>query len=217
MPLKETQLSHKISFSPISKEKRQKKSSIALAYIILSLVKFQSTNLCCTAILMTGQHATVTDAFKKMTLHEEESSSLRWRSFHDINSLNKLQQGRNALLRKRPTRQKQARERISFFFTVLPPPGHTECMLNAQQMCSLVSCVFSHQFFIPVSPSWNCFSFYPPSNLSHVFSPEKKDYSFWPHDSTQNSLKSEKQECFTSFESQDTCSSITGVQFQANS
>lgn len=216
MPLKETQLSHKISFSPISKEKRQKKSSIALAYIILSLVKFQSTNLCCTAILMTGQHATVTDAFKKMTLHEEESSSLRWRSFHDINSLNKLQQGRNALLRKRPTRQKQARERISFFFYCVTTSWahrvHVECTADVQ-----LSCVFSHQFFIPVSPSWNCFSFYPPSNLSHVFSPEKKDYSFWPHHSTQNSLKSEKQECFTSFESQDTCSSITGVQFQANS
>lgn len=145
MPLKETQLSHKISFSPISKEKRQKKSSIALAYIILSLVKFQSTNLCCTAILMTGQHATVTDAFKKMTLHEEESSSLRWRSFHDINSLNKLQQGRNALLRNRPTRQKQARERISFFFYCVTTSWahrvHVECTADVQlsQLCFLTS------------------------------------------------------------------------------
>ena len=107
--------------------------------------------------------------------------------------------------------------KVGFFFTVLPPPGDTECMLNAQQTCSLASCVFSHQFFILLSPSWNCFSFYPHSNLSHIFSPDKKDYSFWPYHSPQTSLKSEKQECFIWFESEDTCSSISGVQFRASS
>lgn len=40
-----------------------------------------------------------------------------------------------------PDRNRQEKGFL-FFFTVLPPPGHTECMLNAQQMCSLA--VFSH-------------------------------------------------------------------------
>lgn len=56
------------------------------------------------------------------------------------------------------------------------------------------------------------------SNFSHLFSPEIYIYiySFWSQ-STQISLKSEKQECSALFEPEDTCSSVSGEQFRAKS
>ena len=86
---------------PIRNEKIWKKSSIALAYIILSLVNFQSTNLRCTAILMKGQHATGIDAFKRVTYYMRRSphitSQVNKFPWNKPLFLSKLQQGGNVL------------------------------------------------------------------------------------------------------------------------
>lgn len=88
---------------------------------------------------------------------------------------------------------------------------------SMHRRCAAQPAVFSHTNFSSLCPH-PFLSTHPHSNFSHLFSPEKKNYySFWPYHSTQISLKSEKQECSTLFEPEDTCSSVSGEQFRANS
>lgn len=94
-------------------------------------------------------------------------------------------------------------------------PEHTvqvECMADIH----LVNCVFLLQLSHPFVPILKLLFFLLPSSLRYIF-PLRKGLQFLALPWNTSFLKSKKEECFTWFESEDTCSSVSGVQFRASS